>query len=400
MLRKYCSQMRAAVIIGVIVAIAAGMYYYTAVLQVANNTGDTIIPPKTPLVQTNGRPLITQGETVLVEPSETDLSLQELFKKVESSVVQITVRVEGLRFGGEGLGSGFVYDQNGNIITNNHVVEGVNRIDVTFPDGTIYRAAVVGTDPYADLAVVRVDAPTDKLFPLSLADSSNLRVGDPVAAIGNPFGLSGSMTTGIISQLGRLLPLSDSAGFSIPDVIQTDAAINPGNSGGPLLNLRAEVVGVNSAIRSSTGEFSGIGFAIPSNTVKRIVPALVNDGVFKHPWLGVSGIDVTPEIADALGLKEARGFLVADIVADSPAAKYGIKSGDRQTTLDGRQIRLGGDVIVSIDDVKVRKIDDILVYLEREKSAGEEVQLTIIRDGETMELSVILGERPNIFESP
>lgn len=392
--------MRAAVIIGVIVAIAAGMYYYTAVLQVANNTDDTIIPPKTPLVQTNGRPLITQGETVLVEPSETDLSLPELFKKVESSVVQITVRVEGLRFDGEGLGSGFVYDQNGNIITNNHVVEGVNRIDVTFPDGTIYRAAVVGTDPYADLAVVRVDAPTDKLFPLSLADSSNLRVGDPVAAIGNPFGLSGSMTTGIISQLGRLLPLSDSAGFSIPDVIQTDAAINPGNSGGPLLNLRAEVVGVNSAIRSSTGEFSGIGFAIPSNTVKRIVPALVNDGVFKHPWLGVSGIDVTPEIADALGLKEARGFLVADIVADSPAAKYGIKSGDRQTTLDGRQIRLGGDVIVSIDDVKVRKIDDILVYLEREKSAGEEVQLTIIRDGETMELSVILGERPNIFESP
>jgi S1-C subfamily serine protease len=392
--------MRAAVIIGVIVAIAAGMYYYTAVLQVANNTDDTIIPPKTPLVQTNGRPLITQGETVLVEPSETDLSLPELFKKVESSVVQITVRVEGLRFDGEGLGSGFVYDQNGNIITNNHVVEGVNRIDVTFPDGTIYRAAVVGTDPYADLAVVRVDAPTDKLFPLSLADSSNLRVGDPVAAIGNPFGLSGSMTTGIISQLGRLLPLSDSRGFSIPDVIQTDAAINPGNSGGPLLNLRGEVVGVNSAIRSSTGEFSGIGFAIPSNTVKRIVPALVNDGVFKHPWLGVSGIDVTPEIADALGLKEARGFLVADIVADSPAAKYGIKSGDRQTTLDGRQIRLGGDVIVSIDDVKVRKIDDILVYLEREKSAGEEVQLTIIRNGETMELSVILGERPNIFESP
>jgi S1-C subfamily serine protease len=392
--------MRAAVIIGVIVAIAAGMYYYTAVLQVANNTDDTIIPPKTPLVQTNGRPLITQGETVLVEPSETDLSLPELFKKVESSVVQITVRVESLRFGGEGLGSGFVYDQNGNIITNNHVVEGVNRIDVTFPDGTIYRAAVVGTDPYADLAVVRVDAPTDKLFPLSLADSSNLRVGDPVAAIGNPFGLSGSMTTGIISQLGRLLPLSDSAGFSIPDVIQTDAAINPGNSGGPLLNLRGEVVGVNSAIRSSTGEFSGIGFAIPSNTVKRIVPALIKDGVFKHPWLGVSGIDVTPEIADALGLKEARGFLVADIVADSPAAKYGIKSGDRQTTLDGRQIRLGGDVVVSIDDVKVRKIDDILVYLEREKSAGEEVQLTIIRDGETMELSVILGERPNIFESP
>ncbi len=392
--------MKSVVIVGVIVAIAAGMLYYTNVIQIPNEENDTIIQPKTPLTQTNGYSITTQGETVLVEPSETELSLQELFKRVESSVVQITVLSGSSIFGGEGLGSGFVYDQNGNIITNNHVVENADRIDVTFSDGTIYRATLVGTDPYADLAVVRVDVPQDRLFPLSLGDSSTLQVGDPVAAIGNPFGLSGSMTAGIVSQLGRLLPLFDSRGFSIPDVIQTDAAINPGNSGGPLLNLRGEVVGVNSAIRSATGEFSGVGFAIPSNTVKRIVPALINDGAYRHPWLGVSGVDITPEIANAVGLKEARGFLVVDIVANSPAATYGIKGGDRQVTLDGRQIRLGGDVIMAIDDIEVRKIDDVLVYLERHTSVGDEIQLTIIRGGETMQLSLVHEERPSPFESP
>ena len=183
-------------------------------------------------------------------------------------------------------------------------------------------------------------------------------------------------------------------------MIQTDAAINPGNSGGPLLNLRGEVIGVNSAIRSATGEFSGIGFAIPSNMVKKIALVLINDGAYKHPWLGVSGRDVTPEVADALGLKEARGFLVIDIVEDSPAAKYDIRGSDRDVILDDREVKLGGDVVVGIDDMEVRKIDDILVYLEREKSVGDQLRLTIIRDGEIVEISIILGERPNILESP
>ncbi|MBE43589.1 MAG: trypsin [Thaumarchaeota archaeon] len=391
--------MKVVVIIGLIITIATGMYYYN-IMQDTKEINDTVIQPKVPLIQTNGHSITTQGETVLLKPSETDLSLPALFKKVENSVVQITIISETLRQDRDKLGSGFVYDQNGNILTNNHVVEDANRIDATFSDGTIYRASVIGTDPYSDLAVIHIDSPKDKLVPLPLGDSSKLQVGDPVAAIGNPFGLSGSMTTGIVSQLGRLLPLSDTRGFSIPDVIQTDAAINPGNSGGPLLNLRGEVIGVNSAIRSATGEFSGIGFAIPSNMVKKIALVLINDGAYKHPWLGVSGRDVTPEVADALGLKEARGFLVIDIVEDSPAAKYDIRGSDRDVILDDREVKLGGDVVVGIDDMEVRKIDDILVYLEREKSVGDQLRLTIIRDGEIVEISIILGERPNILESP
>lgn len=391
--------MKVVVIIGLIITIATGMYYYNT-MQDTKEINDTVIQPKVPLIQTNGHSITIQGETVLLKPSETDLSLPVLFKKVENSVVQITIISETLRPDRDKLGSGFVYDQNGNILTNNHVVENANRIDATFSDGTIYRASVIGTDPYSDLAVIHVDSPKDKLVPLPLGDSSKLQVGDPVAAIGNPFGLSGSMTTGIVSQLGRLLPLSDTRGFSIPDVIQTDAAINPGNSGGPLLNLRGEVIGVNSAIRSATGEFSGIGFAIPSNMVKKIALVLINDGVYKHPWLGVSGRDVTPEVADVLGLKEAKGFLVIDIVEDSPAAKYDIRGSDRDVILDDREVKLGGDVVVGIDDMEVRKIDDILVYLEREKSVGDQLRLTIIRDGEIVEVSIILGERPNILESP
>jgi len=388
--------MRSAVIIGVIIAIAAGIYFYTAI---QSQDSEIVSPPKAPLAQTNGHSITPQGETVSVKPSGTEMSLPELFKRVENSVVQVTVRSDSPVINRGGLGSGFVYDYDGDIVTNNHVVESAGKIDVTFLDGTVYRATLVGTDPYADLAVIHVDVPKDKLVPLPLGDSSKLQVGEQIAAIGNPFGLSGSMTTGIVSQLGRLLPLSESQ-FSIPDVIQTDAAINPGNSGGPLLNMKGEVVGVNTAIQSSTGEFSGIGFSIPSNTVKRIAPALIKDGFYKHPWLGISGRDVTPEIADALGLKEAKGFLVVDVVADSPAAKYGVKGGDRLVNLDGRQFRLGGDVIVSVDDRDVRKIDDVLVYLERETSVGDEIKLTVVRDGKTMELSLILGERPSPFESP
>lgn len=391
--------MKAFAVVGIIIAIAAGTYFYSTFVQ--QNQPEVITTPKPPLTQTNGNSITTQGEVTLVKPSETELSLPELFKRVENSVVQITARAGDPRFfEDERLGSGFVYDANGRIITNNHVVEGTSKISVTFLDGTVYRADIVGADPYTDLAVIRVDAPKAKLVPLPLGDSSKLEVGQQVAAIGNPFGLSGSMTTGIISQLGRLLPLQEVGGFSIPDVIQTDAAINPGNSGGPLLDLRGEVVGVNSAITSATGEFAGVGFAIPSNTVKKIVPVLIRDGTYRHPWLGVSGTDLVPEIAEALDLKETKGFLVIDVVADSPADKFGIRGGSEQVTLDGRQIRLGGDVIVAIDDTPVRKIDDILVYIQREKSVGDEAILSIIRDDAPMRITVVLGERPSPSESP
>ncbi len=340
------------------------------------------------------------GRVSTVEASDSELSLPDLFLKVEKSVVQITDSHETNPLDSR-LGSGFVYDNNGHVITNNHVVSGGGRLDVTFLDGTVYRAVLIGSDPFTDLAVLYVEeVPPEKLVPLPLADSSAIRVGEQVAAIGNPFGLSGSMSAGIISGVGRLIPAQEAGDFSIPDVIQTDAPINPGNSGGPLLNLKGEVIGINSAIYSTTGQFAGVGFSIPSNTMGKVVPSLITSGSFHHPWLGVAGRDMTPGIAERLGLKEPRGFLVMEVVAGSPAEAAGIRGGDEDATIDGAPARLGGDVIVSVDNKTVRKIDDILVYLQREKTVGDQLQLTILRDGQEMNVTTVLGARPSQQESP
>jgi S1-C subfamily serine protease len=367
------------------------------------------VPLVKDLVQTgaNGRSSLDDsafrlGQISTVEASDSEMTLPDLFQHVEKSVVQITDSVQSNPADSR-LGSGFVYDNNGHIITNYHVVNGGegDKLDVTFLDGTVYRATLIGSDPFTDLAVLYVtDAPKDKLAPLPLANSSATRVGEQVAAIGNPFGLSGSMTAGIISGVGRLIPSQEAGAFSIPDVVQTDAPINPGNSGGPLLNMRGEVIGINSAIFSTNGQFAGVGFAIPSNTIAKVVPSLVTTGSFKHPWLGVSGTDMTPGIAEALGLKEPRGFLVVDVVDGSPAAKAGIRGGSKEATIDGRPIQLGGDVITQIDGKVVRKIDDILVYLQREKSVGDNLQLTVLRDGQEQQINVMLGARPNSLETP
>ena len=341
------------------------------------------------------------GQVGIVKASDTELSLTNLFQKVESSVVQITDSSETDIFESR-LGSGFVYDDNGHIITNHHVVSGGgNRLDVTFPDGTVYRASLIGSDPSADIAVLYVEEVSkEKLFPLSLADSSKVRVGERVAAIGNPFGLSGSLSTGIVSAVGRQIPAQEEEGFTIPDIIQTDAPINPGNSGGPLLNMRGEVIGINSAIYSTTGQFAGVGFAIPSNTIAQIVPSLITTGSYQHPWLGVAGRDMTPGIADRLGLDEPRGFLVMDVVAGSPAEKAGILKGNQDAVIDGIPIRLGGDVIIEVDNNTVRKIDDLLAYVEMEKSVGDDLKLTILRQGQTMEVIATLVARPSQQESP
>ncbi len=340
------------------------------------------------------------GQISTVQASSSELTLPDLFAKVEKSVVQITDSDETDPLDSR-LGSGFVYDNNGHIITNYHVVNGGGRLDVTFLDGTVYRATLIGSDPFTDLAVLYVeDVPKEKLVPLPLANSSNVRVGEQVAAIGNPFGLSGSMSAGIISGVGRLIPTQEAGGFSIPDVIQTDAPINPGNSGGPLLNMRGEVIGINSAIFSTTGQFAGVGFAVPSDTMSKVVPSLITTGSFQHPWLGVAGRDMTPGIADRLNLEEPRGFLVMEVVAGSPAEKAGIRGGTQDVTIDGVQVKLGGDVIIGIDDRPVRKIDDILVYLQRDKSVGDELQLTILRDDQEMNITAILGARPSQQESP
>ncbi len=339
---------------------------------------------------------VTTGHDIVEEPTvfSKSLSLIEIFEKSEAGVVRVNVQRIGQTEGSSGVGSGFVFDKNGHVITNAHVIDNARKIIVTFLDGRSYNAEVVGTDVYTDIGVIRVDADPNLLKPLSLGDSSNLKVGEPIAAIGNPFGLSGSMTAGIVSQLGRLLP-TQGYGFSIPDVIQTDAAINPGNSGGPLLNMRGEVVGINTAIQSATGEFTGVGFAIPSQTIAKIVPNLILNGEYNHPWIGISGRDITPDLAKILNLKDAKGFLIVTVVEDSPADEAGLHGSNDTTEVDGITYPIGGDIILSVDGKEVRQIDDILIHLQRAKSVGDEMVLEILRDGRVTNVTITLEERPN-----
>ena len=321
------------------------------------------------------------------------LSLIEIFEKSEPGVVRVNVqRGESEDITG-GIGSGFVFDKKGHIITNAHVVKDANKVVVTFLDGRSYNADIIGSDEYTDIAVIKVNADLILLHPLSIGDSSNLKVGEQIAAIGNPFGLSGSMTAGIISQLGRLLPTESN--YQIPDVIQTDAAINPGNSGGPLLNMRGEIVGINTAIQSATGEFTGVGFSIPSQTVAKIVPTLIEDGKYEHPWIGISGRDIDPDMASVLNVKDAVGFLVITVVEDSPAFQAGLIGSEKTIEVDGVNYPVGGDIILAVDGKEVRKIDDILVHLQRAKSVGDEMVLEILRDGRTTNVTITLDARPN-----
>ena len=335
---------------------------------------------------------IDEINNLIATESET-LSLTEIFEKAEPGVVRVnTIRNQTMNETG-GVGSGFVFDKMGHIITNAHVIEGSTKTVVTFLDGRSYNAEIIGMDEYTDIGVIKVNADLKLLQPLSLGDSSNLNVGEPITAIGNPFGLSGSMSSGIVSQIGRLLP--SGSGYSIPDVIQTDAAINPGNSGGPLLNMRGNIVGINTAIQSTTGEFTGVGFAIPSQTVAKIVPTLISEGEYKHPWIGISGRDIDPDTANVLGLKDALGFLIITVVENSPAEDAGLIGSDKTIEVDGKEFPVGGDIIIAVDGMDVRKIDDILVHLQRVKTIGDEMNLEILRDGRTTNVTVILQERPN-----
>ena len=335
---------------------------------------------------------INEINNLILEDSKT-LSLIDIFEKAESGVVRVNTQRNQTGDERGGVGSGFVFDKKGHIITNAHVIEDSTKTIVTFLDGRQYNAEIIGIDEYTDIGVIKVNADLKSLQPLSLGDSSSLQVGEPITAIGNPFGLSGSMTSGIISQMGRLLP--SGSGYSIPDVIQTDAAINPGNSGGPLLNMRGNIVGINTAIQSTTGEFTGVGFAIPSQTVAKIVPILIDEGEYKHPWIGISGRDIDPDTANVLGLKDALGFLIITVVENSPAEDAGLRGSDKTSEVDGKEYPVGGDIIVAVDGMDVRKIDDILVHLQRVKTIGDEMNLEILRDGRTTNVTVILQERPN-----
>ena len=335
---------------------------------------------------------IDEINNLMLKESKT-LSVMDIFEKAEPGVVRVnTLQNQTINETG-GVGSGFVFDRMGHIITNAHVIEGSTKTVVTFLDGRSYNAEIIGIDEYTDIGVIKVNADLKLLKPLSLGDSSNLKVGEQIAAIGNPFGLSGSMTSGIISQMGRLLP--SGSGYSIPDVIQTDAAINPGNSGGPLLNMRGNIVGINTAIQSTTGEFTGVGFAIPSQTVAKIVPTLINEGEYKHPWIGISGRDIDPDMAKVLGLNDALGFLIITVVENSPASDAGLIGSNKTVKVDGREYSIGGDVIMAVDGMDVRKIDDILIHLQRVKTVGDEMNLEILRDGRTTNVTIVLQERPN-----
>lgn len=334
------------------------------------------------------------------------MSLPDLFTKVEKSVVQVTEQDNSNELGSR-LGSGFVYDKDGHVITNYHVVvPGSNNNDelqVSFLDGNVYSAELVGFDQFADLAVIKVkNITSDKLTPLPLANSTNLRIGETVVAIGNPFGLSGSMTVGIVSGLGRLLPsnengenLGTTSSFSIPNIIQTDAAINPGNSGGPLIDTQGRVIGINTAIFSNTGVYSGVGFAIPSNTISKVAQSLIQTGSYRHPYIGIIGLSLTPDLAKQIGLIQTKGFLVTSLTKGSPAEKADLRAGTTTKTLNGRDFDVGGDIILKIDNRDVTKIDDILAYLESQKHVGDKIHLTILRDNTIRELDLVLGERPS-----
>ncbi len=374
---------------GVIVGGIAGAVLVLVVFTIIMIPQPNAIKPE--IIVTNGHDLSAVGE--LVPSYSKKLSLIEIFENSEAGVVRVNIQRTEESITSTGLGSGFVFDKKGHIITNAHVVKDAKKVVITFLDGRSYNAEIIGVDTFTDIAVIKVNAGLSLLHPLPLGDSSNLRVGEPIAAIGNPFGLSGSMTSGIVSQLGRLLP--SGAGYSIPDVIQTDAAINPGNSGGPLLNMRGEIVGINTAIQSATGEFAGVGFAIPSQTLAKIVPSLIKNGEYKHPWIGISGRDIGPDLAKVLKLNDALGFLVVTVIPDSPASRAGLQGSENTVEMDGIQYIVGGDIILSVDGLEVRKISDILIHLQRAKSVGDEMVLEIIRDGRTTNFTIILGERPN-----
>ncbi len=300
-------------------------------------------------------------------------------------------------------GSGFVWDNQGYIVTNNHVVDGATKVSVTFSDGVTVPATVVGTDSESDLAVIKVDPKAVKLQPITVGDSTKVQVGQFVVAIGSPFGLEGSMTFGIVSGLGRSLPTSSATGLSsratsytIPDIIQTDAPVNPGNSGGALLDLDGNLVGVPSAIESSVGTSAGVGFAIPSAIVKQVVPELIQNGKFVHPWIGISGTTLTPEMAQAMDLSQTqRGALVIDVTQGSPAEKAALNGSTKQAQIDGASAKVGGDVITAIDGQAVNRFEDVVAYLARSGKVGQTVKLTILRDGKSQTVSLTLAARPS-----
>jgi S1-C subfamily serine protease len=359
----------------------------------------TPTPSSTP--RSIARATATPVPVVTVAPGTVGTEEEQIidvYARVSPAVVFITSRVLVRDFfmgvmPQEGTGSGFVIDREGHVITNNHVVEGADRIVVTLDDETSVEATLVGTDPSNDVAVLKIDVPAEKLDPVKLGTSSNLRVGQTAIAIGNPFRLERTLTTGVISSLGR--PLDSGGDRPIYDVIQTDAAINPGNSGGPLLNTAGEVIGVNTAIVSPSGGSIGLGFAVPIDTVKRVASSILERGYYPHPWLGITGIGITPDLAELLDLSVERGVLVVEVTRGQAAAEAGLRGGQRNVRVGDYIVPVGGDILIAIDGSPLRDMGDLVQYLETRTEVGEQVELTVVRDGEERIFTVTLGEQPS-----
>ncbi len=361
------------ILVAVIVFVFSGLILYAGHLEIFGQSDDT--------------------------RNSTSISISKIFKDVQGSVVQITrENKQAPDFPGDenvtSLGSGFVFDKEGRIITNHHVVQDSKSVDVTFIDGNRYVASVIGSDPFNDVAVIKITQNiSEKLRPLILGNSSAVEVGDQVIAIGNPYGLAGSMSLGIVSQKGRLISTEGSA-FSIPSVIQTDALINPGNSGGPLLNTHEEVIGMNTAgVLSDSGAFSGIGLAVPSNTISKIVPVLNSKGNYTHPWLGVSASSLTSKLTENFEnlSRDFKGVYVDSITKNGPADKAGL----RGSTTDQYGDKHGTDIITAVDNRNVTYMEDLVSYLDENKKPGEKLNLTVLRNQSYLDIGVLLGDRSN-----
>jgi S1-C subfamily serine protease len=381
-------------ILAVIVLFASSLACRTAIPETSSPAAVTVIVqepvPSTPVV-------IKVPEPVLDEQS----LLIQLYERVNPAVVNITTFIsQGNQLVGYSEGSGFVIDANGSIVTNAHVVHGADFIEITFSDATTRPAELLGEDFNSDLAVIQVKDFPANIEPLNIGDDEAIQVGQTVVAIGNPFGLEGTMTRGIVSAVGRTIPALNT--FGIPRAIQTDAPINPGNSGGPLLNLSGDVIGVNAQIRTDSGERanSGVGFAIPASILKRVVPALIAEGKYTWSWLGVTGSDLDWVTAKAMNLPVDRGAYLSSIVENGPSSKAGLQGSRGPITFEGRRIEVGGDIIIAINRTPVYSFDDLLVYIALEAKPGDIITLTVLRDGREQEIDVTLEPRPAELIAP
>jgi len=379
-------------VIVIVIIAAAGIVGNIYTYQISANTVKNL-ENKVETLQTQISAL-TAALSSYNQTSIGNISLSEFYDNIKDSVVLIHGYVVGQQIS-EVSGSGFVYHYNSTdcmvVITNFHVVQDTESLTVSFRNGDSYPATILGSDPYVDLAVLSVDAPLEEFKPLSIVSSSLLKVGDLVIAVGNPYGLTGSMTTGIVSQLGRTITEPMTGGYPIADVIQISTPINPGNSGGPLLNPKGQVVGITTAIIT---ESQGIGFAIPSDTIIREIAWLIDGMEYKHPWIGVMGTDMTYEIAQAMNTTTTHGWLIVSVIDNSPAAKAGLRGKTSEVEIYGQTIPIGGDIILAINNTTIISGDDISSYLEEYTSPGQTINITIERAGSEMTISLELGTRP------